>query len=215
MRFLHPDSPLMQFLGKLADIMLVNLLFLLCSLPLVTVGAAMTAAYKVTQDMVLQNDHTIIKRFFRTFHNDFKQSTIVWLLFLLACGILVYDGFLVFLYCEGGVATTLYVFLGVLAFLVLGTATYLYPLIARYNNTLRNHTRNAFYLMLGKIHRTIPAIILGLIPVAVPYFFTPYFIKCIYLWILLLFGLEFYGVCYLLKPVFLLNQQTHSNPHSA
>lgn len=210
MRFLHPDSPLMQFLSKVADIMLINLLFLLCSMPLVTVGAAMTAAYKVTQDMVLQNDHNIIRRFFRTFRDDFKQSTIVWFLFLLSCGILAYDGFLVFFYCEGGMAITLYVFLGFLAFLLLGTVTYLYPLIARYNNTLRNHTRNSFYLMLGKIHRTIPAVILELIPVAIPFFFTPYFIKYIYLWILLLFGLEFYGVCHLLKPIFLVTAQTQN-----
>lgn len=210
MRFLHPDSPLMQFLGKVADIMLINLLFLLCSLPLVTAGAAMTAAYKVTQDMVLQNECSIIKRFFRAFRDDFKQSTIAWLLFLLVCGILAYDGFLVFCYCEGDLAILLSVFLGVLAFLALGTATYLYPLIARYENTLINHARNSFYLMIRNIHRTIPAIILNSIPVAVPFFFTQYFIRYIYLWLLLLFGVGFYGVSYLLKSVILLCEQAQS-----
>ena len=194
--------------------MLVNLLFLLCSLPIITVGAAMTAAYKVTQDMILQDDHGIIKRFFRTFISEFKQSTILWLLFLLACGILAYDAFLVFCYCEGGLATTLYVLFGFLAFLVLGIATYVYPLIARFENTLRNHIRNACCLMIGKIHRTIPAVILGLIPIVIPYFFTPYFIKYIYFWILLIFGLVFYGINYLLKPVFLLDEQVHSKTES-
>lgn len=215
MKFLHPDSPLMQFLGKVADIMLVNLLFLLCSLPVVTAGAAMTAAYKVTQDMVLQNDNGIIKRFFLTFRREFKQSTVLWLLFLLTCGILIYDAFLVFWYCEGGLAATLYVFLGFLAFLVLGTATYAYVLIARYANTLLGHLRNAFYLMIGKIHRTLPAVLLGLVPVAVPYFFTVYFIKYIYLWILLLFGLVFLGISYLLKPVLLLNEPSREGADPA
>lgn len=206
MRFLDPDSSLMQFLGKVADIMLVNVLFLLCSLPIVTAGAAITAACKVMQDMILEQDYAITKRFFSAFRINFKQSTIAWLLFLLAAGILLYDGMLFYCYCEGSILTVLCVFLGLLTFLVLGTMTYLFPLIARYENTLRNHFRNAFYLMIGKIHRTIPAILLELIPLAVPLFLTAYFIKYLYLWILLLFGLVFYGICYLLKPVLLLNE---------
>ena len=98
MQFLKPDSSLMQFLGKVADLMLLNVLLLLCSIPMVTAGAALTAACKVTQDMVLQDDRGIIKRFFATFRNEFKQSTGLWLLLLLACGILAYDVFLVYLY---------------------------------------------------------------------------------------------------------------------
>lgn len=197
----------MQFLGKVADLMLLNVLFLLCSLPVVTVGAALTAAGKVTQDMVLQDDHGIIKRFFVTFRNEFKQSTGLWLLLLLTCGILAYDAFLVYLYCEGALATTLYVFFGFLAFVVTAVAVYAFALVARYENRLKNHLRNACLLMIGKIHRTIPAVLLAVLPVAVPFFFTVFFIKFIYLWILLAFASSIYGVSYLLKPVLLLNEQ--------
>lgn len=207
MRFLHPESPLMQFLGKVADIMLINVLLLLCSLPVVTAGAALTAACKVTQDMVLKEDHGIMKRFFTTFRREFKQATGLWLLLLLACGILIYDAFLVFLYCKGGLATTLYVFLGFLSFLVIAVAIYGFSLIARYENRLKNHLRNACFLMVGKIHRTIPAVLLAVIPIAVPFFFTVFFIKHIYLWILLLLAVSVYGISYLLKPVLLLNEK--------
>jgi len=214
MQFLKPESSLMQFLGKVADIMLLNVLLLLFSLPILTAGAAMTAAHKVAQDMVLKEEHGIIKRFFRTFLREFKQSTILWILFLLVCGVLVYDALLVFFYCEGALAGTLYVFLGFLAFLVVGTAIYAFALIARYENTLRNHLRNGFFLMIGKIHRTIPAVILGLLPPAIPFFFTGIFIRFIYLWIFLLFGLSFYGISYLIKPVLLLNQPEQAAPEA-
>lgn len=208
MRFLHPESSLMQFLGKVADLMLLNVLLLLCSLPVITAGAALTATCKVTQDMVLQDDHGIVKRFFFTFRHEFRQSTGLWLMLLLAIGILAYDAFLVYLYCEGGFATTLYVFLGFFGFLVTAVAIYAFSLLARYENRLKNHLRNACFLMIGKIHRTIPAVILALLPVAVPLFFAVFFIKFIYLWILLAFACSIYGVSYLLKPVLLLNEQS-------
>lgn len=208
MQFLKPNSSLMQFLGKMADIMLVNILFVVCSLPVVTVGAAAAAACKVIQDMLLENDCGILKRFFQTFRRNFRQATISWLLFALAVGILIYDALLFFFFCEGSLATVLYILLGFLAFLVLGTATWLFPLMVRYENSLRNHIRNAFHLMIGKIHRTIPAVLLELSVLAVPFFLTPYFIKYLYLWIFLLFGLAFYGVGYLLKPTLLPGEPT-------
>ena len=207
MQFLKPESPLMQFLGKVADLMMLNVLLLLCSLPVVTAGAALTATFKVTQDLVLQEDRGIIKRFFTTFRNEFKQSTGLWLLLLLFYGILAYDIFLVYLYCEGGLATTLYVFLGFLVFLVTAVAVYAFSLLARYENRLRHHIRNACFLVIGKIHRTVPAVLLAVIPVAVPIFFTVVFIKYIYLWILLVFAVSIYGIGCLLKPVLLLNEQ--------
>ena len=206
MRFLHPDSSLMQFLSKVADLMLLNVLLVLCSLPVVTAGAALTATYKVTQDMVLQDDHGIVKRFFSTFRREFRQSTGLWLMLLVAVGILAYDTFLVYMYCEGALATTLYVFFGFLAFLVTAVAIYVFSLLARYENRLRNHLRNACLLMIGKIHRTVPAVLLAILPIAVPFFFTVFFIRCIYLWILLAFAVSVYGISYLLRPVLLLNE---------
>ena len=207
MQFLKPDSSLMQFLGKVADLMLLNVLLLLCGIPVVTAGAALTATYKVTQDMVLQDDRGIIKRFFATFRNEFKQSTGLWVLLLLVCGVLAYDVFLVYLYCEGALATTLYLFFGFLFFIVTSVAVYAFALIARYENRLKNHLRNACLLMIGKIHRTIPAVFLAILPVAVPFFFTVFFVKCIYLWIFLAFAVSVYGISCLLKPVLLLNEQ--------
>ena len=189
----------MQFLGKVADLMLLNVLLLLCSLPVITAGAALTATCKVTQDMVLQDDHGIVR-------HEFRQSTGLWLMLLLANGILAYDAFLVYLYCEGGFATTLYVFLGFFGFLVTAVAIYAFSLLARYENRLKNHLRNACFLMIGKIHRTVPAVLLAILPIAVPFFFTVFFIRCIYLWILLAFAVSVYGISYLLKPVLLLNE---------
>lgn len=207
MEFLRHDSPLMRFLGKVADIMLVNVLFVVCSLPIVTAGAAITAANKVMQDFVLGTESSIVKRFFQTFRSEFRRSTAAWLLTLFVCACLCYDALLVFYYLDGGLASTCYFLLGFMAFVVVAIAVYVFTLLARYENKLKNHLRNACFLAIGKIHRTIPAVIVALIPLAIPFFFTYVFVIYIYVWVLLLFALDSLAISYLLKPVLLLNEK--------
>ena len=65
----------MDFIGKL---LLLNLLTLSCCLPVVTMGAAIAANYKVTQNLVLKIDGSLVKTYFRAFRTNFIQATWVW-----------------------------------------------------------------------------------------------------------------------------------------
>ena len=82
-RLFDLDNPVMRFLGKLFDLMYLNLLFLLCSIPIVTIGASLTAMYSVALKMVKNEETYIGKDFFKSFRMNFKQGTIIWILFLL------------------------------------------------------------------------------------------------------------------------------------
>ena len=57
----HPENPVMQFLSRVGDLIIVNALFLLCCLPVVTAGAAQAALHRVTQSMVLEEDGGVVK----------------------------------------------------------------------------------------------------------------------------------------------------------
>ena len=71
------ESPVMQFIGKVADFILLNLLTIVCSLPIITFGAAYTAKYYVSMKIVRGEEGTLFKSYFKSFKENFKQSTII------------------------------------------------------------------------------------------------------------------------------------------
>lgn len=149
------DRPLMQILSKIADVILVNLLTILCSLPVVTVGAALTANHKLMQGLVRKEEQPVFRTYFHAFRINFVQSTLVWLVlavYLISAGCSFY--YITAKY-QGGFANTVYVFLGLLLLLVCSVVSYLFPLIARYDNTLRQHLKNAIALTLARPGQTL------------------------------------------------------------
>ena len=89
--FFNYDNPVWRFIGKLGDLVLLNLLWLVCCIPVFTAGAATTAVYYVTLKLVRDEDDSTIKSFFRSFIQNFKQATAIWLLILLAGSLVAFD----------------------------------------------------------------------------------------------------------------------------
>ena len=86
------DSPFVQALLTLADMIMVNILFIICCLPLFTIGAAQSGlfnAMRVLQDK--EDDSSCAAAFFRGFKNGFGRITIVWIGFLLVFAVLFYN----------------------------------------------------------------------------------------------------------------------------
>lgn len=85
MNIFHFDSPVIRFLSKMADMIILNVITLIVSLPVFTIGAATTALhYAVEKDFA--EEGTLLKNYFRAFVTNFKQSTIYWMLILLLGG---------------------------------------------------------------------------------------------------------------------------------
>ena len=94
MKFLNIDSPFMQFLGKAADLMWVNILCLLLCLPIFTAGAALTAMHYVCLKIVRDEECYITKAFFKSFKENFVQSTLEWIIMLVMIFIFAGDFYL-------------------------------------------------------------------------------------------------------------------------
>lgn len=82
------DNPVWRFIGKFGDLILLNILFVICSIPIFTIGASTTAVYYVTLKLARNDDGYTIRSFFKSFKENFKQSTIIWLI-LLVVGIIL------------------------------------------------------------------------------------------------------------------------------
>ena len=147
------ESPLIRFLSRLGDLMILNLLFLLTSVPLVTIGASWTALYCVTLKMVREEEGSIPGSFFRSFRQNFRQATLLWLGVLALAALLVLDLWVL----RGAAGTpaeimrTCILLLGLLMLMVL---QYLFPGLARFDASIKDTVRNACLLALGNLPKT-------------------------------------------------------------
>ncbi len=76
------ENPFWQFINRLLHVILLNFLWFICSIPIVTMGAATTAVYSVTLKMVRNQEGYTVKSFFEAFRTNFRQSTVIWLILL-------------------------------------------------------------------------------------------------------------------------------------
>ncbi len=139
------DSPAMIFLKKFGELLIANLLWALCSIPIVTIGAATTALYYVCFKVINHEDISIGKAFFRSFRENFKQSTAIWLVFLAVLIVTVLEiSFVLRLSTIPPTANT--ILLCVFGFVLLAwflIYIYAFAFQAYFDNTIRNTVRNA------------------------------------------------------------------------
>ena len=181
---------------------LTNLLCLICCLPVVTAGASIAATYKVMLNLSQDTGGGIWNTFFTAFRENFKQATAVWLITLLVGASLVCDYILIQLYFQGGLHTALLIVVAVLTFLALAILAYLYPLMIRYQNTLREHLHNAMILCIYKFPKTILMVVLHALPFALALLLPTAFLYTILFWVLMGFALIPLADVIILKPVF-------------
>ena len=82
------DNPVWRFIGKFFDILILNILWMVCSIPIFTIGASTTAVYYVTLKLVRDEEGSTVKAFFKSFRENFKQATAIWIVLLIA-GIII------------------------------------------------------------------------------------------------------------------------------
>lgn len=153
-KFFNLDSPLMRFMTKLADLMILNLLFLITSIPVITIGAAWTSLYYVALKMVKDEENGIIRSYFHSFKQNFRQATILWLGILAVASVLMLD-LMILGRIDSPVAAAMNAgigIMGILAFLIL---QYLFPLLARFDAATVQTVKNACILAVAHLPRTL------------------------------------------------------------
>ena len=153
MRFNWTDNVVMRALGKIGDMICLNVMWLICCIPIITIGASTTALYTVMLRMVKNEEGYIFRGFLKAFKSNFKQSTLIWLILLLL-GIVWTVDFRVAGFMPGMAGIILRAIFLALGFILLSVMIYIFPLTARYENGIKATFKNALILTVAKLPYT-------------------------------------------------------------
>lgn len=169
MKLFNLDSPLMQGLSKMADLMWLNVLTLLCCLPVVTMGASLTAMNYVALKIVRDEECYISKSFFKSFKENFRQATIIWLMILVAALILAGDYFIL-RNSEMKYGGVIQVLIFAVTILLICTTMFVFPILAKFDNGVIRTIKNAFVISIMQFPKTVLMVILYAIPLIIFFF---------------------------------------------
>lgn len=133
MEFFSPDSEIMEFLGKTADYIYLNILCLLLSLPIVTAGPAICAKYYVSMKMARGEDVYVTKSFFKSFKENFKQASIIGVVIAIIGALLVMDWYNVIWGNSQNMNFYLKIILLIISYLVWSIAFCIFPILGYYH----------------------------------------------------------------------------------
>lgn len=150
------DSPLMNFLNRVADLLILNVVTLVCCFPVITIGASVTAMWSVLLKIVRKEEPSIVKAFWSSFKENLKQSTVLWLIMLVFGGILAADYYFFTADTQATMfsASLRYAILAV-TIIVLIVSMYIFPIQSRFRNKVLATIRNAFFLSISQLPKTI------------------------------------------------------------
>ena len=165
MGIFSPDGALARFLNALGNLIILNILTIICCIPIFTAGAAMTALYTMVMRMARKEDGKIISEYFKAFRANFKQATILWLIF---GGLIAFMTFDIWLLrsITGTFGMVYRVILFVIILIFAMVLIHIFAVQARFDNTIKNTAKNALLFCVGKLPQAVLMLVLTLIPVA-------------------------------------------------
>lgn len=153
-RLFNYENPVMQFISKIFDLIVLNLFFLLFSIPIVTIGASLSALYYVSLKILRGEDPYLWQNFFKAFRQNFKQATLVWLILLAASVLLGMDFYII-----NSQDTVLFAVVRVLLWIISGILfcifLYIFPVISHFVCSTKQAFKNSLYMIIGFLPYTV------------------------------------------------------------
>lgn len=190
-KLLGPDSRLVRYGTTLTSLIELNLLWLLCCLPVVTAGAATTAAYYTMYRILTGEDDAVLRPYFRAFRQNFKQATLLWLPLLVIAAVLGLDGAYLIMNFSGRFHV-LWIAFAVILIIYLVVVTHAFAIMGRYDSPTRQIVRNCFLLTLTNFLRSLAVMLISIALPLVLIFSPTLVVKTLPLWGIVLFGLSFF-----------------------
>lgn len=196
------DNPVWRAMDKMGDLMILNVLFIIFSIPIVTIGASHTALYTMTFKMLDETEGNLIKNFFKAFKSNFKQATAIWIVVLLAGAFLAYDAILS--YTSPSISAK--ILMGVIIVVAIIYAmwvSWVFPIQAKFVNPVKVNMKNAALMMVIHMFPTTLLItVLNVVPLLLLWFQTALFFWLLPFVGLLLFATVAYNNSKQLKKAF-------------
>lgn len=153
-RFFNLDNPFMQFLNNMADLIILNIIFLLSCIPLFTIGASLSALYYVSLKMVRGESPYVWAGFWKGFRESFKQGTIIWLAFAAIAAFIGMDR-MILNSGDSALFSVMKVALSVVTALLSCVFIYIFPIVSHFKCTMRQAVKNALFMTIGHLPYTL------------------------------------------------------------
>lgn len=195
------DSPVMNVLNKIMNLVVLNLCFIISCLPVLTAGAALTALYSVSLKMVRNEESYVFSTYWRAFRKNLRQGTACWLL-LLCLGVVLYADFLALGSLKGALQTVFRV--TAIVFLVIYSvlALYIFPYMARFKDNVLTSLKNALLIGGANPGYTVTVLLITAAAAALTVSDLEILLRAVFLWLALGFGLLSYANSFFFRRVF-------------
>ncbi|MDO4324241.1 MAG: DUF624 domain-containing protein [Lachnospiraceae bacterium] len=195
------DNGFFRAMGRLADLMILNLLFIVCSLPIFTIGASVTAMYYVTLKMAGNEEGYVFRSFLKSFKQNFKQATVIWLIVLFVGCILGLDMYILN-HSNNSLSTVLFVLISATSLIYTMVVIYVFPLLSRFENKTTTTLRNAFIMAIADFPRTIVMLVIVIGSIMLTFLNAYTFWYGLLVWILGGFAIVAFANSYFLNKIF-------------
>lgn len=186
------DNKFFEILGKITNIVILNLLFIISCLPVITIGASITALYYGAMQMVKEEETYIVKEFIKRFKENFKISTLVWCIMLIIGSVLAVDLYASTLISNKIISNILKLVFTMISIIYIFALTYVFPIISKFENTVKNTIINSILLSVQSLPYTVIMVILNLSPLLLINLFSSYWGQIIFFYTVIGFGIIIY-----------------------
>lgn len=162
------DNPIISTINKIADMVILSILYLIICIPIVTIGPATTALYYTIVKNIRKERSYTYKEFFKGFKSNFKQGFIVTLILLVIYFVLYFD--LRFAQSRIGIQQSVFtgIFLGI-SIIVISVNVYIFPYLSRFEVKITQLFKNSFYLAVKHFPSTILMVLILFISIYLIY----------------------------------------------
>lgn len=173
------DNPFFSFMGKAADFVILNLLFLLTSCPVITIGAALCAMHEVLPKIAQGTEGALYRTYMQAFIRNFGRVLGVWIFLLLTLLVLVFDVTIAADALGAGLQRIVMPVVGCLLMLWLLVFSWVFLLTDSPQRGVWNLLRHSLYTAVKNLPRSILMILIELLPVVCYVFFLQIFLGII------------------------------------
>lgn len=195
------DNIIVRILTKIFDLILLNFLFIVCSLPVVTIGASITALYTVLLKMAENEEGYIARGFLSAFKKNFRQSTIVWVILLIIGAFIATDIAIIFS-AKGTIRNVGLVLISIVSLFYIMEIIFIFPLIAKFENTTLQMFKNAILIPASKLPAAVMVMIIVMMCIVVTFLNQTTILYGAIIWNVIGAALVGYAVSFLMNVIF-------------
>lgn len=174
-KFFNPENALWKWMGLLSDTMLMTLVWIVFSIPIITIGPATVSLFKVSNDVLSNSGTGVISDFIKYFFLRFKQTVIVGLFSLILIGIVLID-FWFYRQISSSISTFVFFLVIFVSVILFGFLVYFYPMLAVTQLNIMNALKLSFFIEIKHFSWTIFLIVMYLFGIFITTIFAPYLV---------------------------------------